>query len=211
MSSGYDQRRDESYRAAWELAWERLPVERLGEISHTIGSTFDGRTLTMDVLDSTASIDVISRRVDSDLPEHDRFLSIVILHFLAGDHRSTGPTDWVLFRQLPGGESFHTAFQERVVRKLAVAFSEGPEALVRAGRSLGGHEVDFGSATVVLDFLPRLPVRVTVWQGDDDVPGNATMLFPASAARTLPTEDFAEVGAVVLAALLRAFRVNTGQ
>jgi hypothetical protein len=132
------------------------------------------------------------------------------LHFLAGD-RTTCPTEWVLFRQLPGGESFHAAFQERVVRKLAVAFSESPEALVRAGRSLGGQEVDFGSATVELAFLPHLQVRVTVWQGDDEVPGNATMLFPASAARTLPTEDFAEVGAIVMAALLRAVRVNTGQ
>jgi hypothetical protein len=210
MSSGYDQRRDGSYRAAWELAWERLPVERLGEISQAIGSGFDGRTLTIDVLDSTASVDVMSRSVDSDLPEHDRFLSIVILHFLAGD-RTTFPTEWVLFRQLPGGESFHAAFQERVVRKLAVAFSESPEALVRAGRSLGGQEVDFGSATVELAFLPHLQVRVTVWQGDDEVPGNATMLFPASAARTLPTEDFAEVGAIVMAALLRAVRVNTGR
>jgi hypothetical protein len=73
---------------------------------------------------------------------------------------------------------------------------------------LCGRVEGFGSTTVVLGFLPNLPVRVTVWQGDDEVPGNATMLFPASASRLLPTEDFAEVGAAVLAALRRASRLS---
>jgi hypothetical protein len=211
MSSGYEQRREEAYGAAWELAWHQLPVARLGEIAHSTNSIFDGRTFIIKVLDSMATVDVLTKSVDCDLPEHDRFLSILILHFLKGDHRATGPTEWVLFRQLPGGESFHSAFQERVVRKLAVTFSERPVALAQAGRSLEGRVEDFGGTTVVLDFLPQLPVRVTVWQGDDEIPGNATMLFPASAARLLPTEDFAEVGAVVLAALQRAVRVSTDQ
>ncbi len=174
------------------------------EVAKATGSEFDGRTFCVRLLDRSASVDIETREVRSDLPEHDRFLSIVILHYLAGDHRVRPSEEWALFRQLPGGESFHGAFQKRVVDELALSFSEDPAALSRAGRRLCGRVEGFGSATVVLGFLPNLPVRVTVWQGDDEVPGNATMLFPTSASRLLPTEDFAEVGAVALAALRRA-------
>jgi hypothetical protein len=208
MSSGYEGRRHESYRAAWELAWERLPVGALPEVAMATGSEFDGRTFCVRLLDRSASVDIEAREVKSDLPEHDRFLSIVILHYLAGDHRVKPSEEWALFRQLPGGESFHGAFQKRVVDELARSFSEDPVALNRAGRRLCGRVEDFGSATVVLGFLPNLPVRATVWQGDDEVPGNATMLFPTSASRLLPTEDFAEVGAVSLAALKRASNLS---
>ena len=208
MSSGYEGRRNESYRAAWELAWDNLPIDALPEVAKATGSEFDGRTFHVRLLDRSASVDVETKEVCGDLPELDRFLSIVILHYLAGDHRAKPSEEWALFRQLPGGESFHGAFHKRVVEELARTFAEDPAALSRAGRRLCGRVEDFGSATVVLGFLPNLPVRVTVWQGDDEVPGNATMLFPASASRLLPTEDFAEVGAVVLAALRRASRLS---
>ena len=178
-------------------------MDRLPELARTTGSDFDGRTFCLKLLDRTAVVDVGTKEVRSDLPEHDRFLGIVILHYLAGDHGPQPQGDWALFRQLPGGESFHGAFQKRVVDRLATLFADRPQALVQAGKALGGRPERFGSATVVLPFLPALPVRVTVWQGDDEVPGNATILFLSSAASLLPTEDFAEVGSVVLAALLR--------
>ncbi len=87
---------------------------------------------------STAPPRWTSRRgeVHSDLPEHDRFLSIVILHYLAGDHRVKPSEEWALFRQLPGGETFHGAFQKRVVDELARSFSEDPGSLDRAGQRL---------------------------------------------------------------------------
>ncbi len=208
MSSGYEGRRNESYRAAWELAWERLPVRALPEVAKATGSEFDGRTFRVRLLDRSVSVDIEAREVQSDLPEHDRFLSIVILHYLAGDHQVKLSEEWALFRQLPGGENFHGAFQRRVVDELARSFSDDPGSLVQAGQRLYGRIEAFGSATVVLGFLPNLPVRATVWQGDDEVPGNATMLFPTSASRLLPTEDFAEVGAVALAALKRASNLS---
>ena len=88
MSSGYEGRRNESYGAAWELAWDNLPIDALPEVAKATGSEFDGRTFHVRLLDRSASVDVETKEVCGDLPELDRFLSIVILHYLAGDHRA---------------------------------------------------------------------------------------------------------------------------
>ena len=195
MGHLYDQLRKDGYLASLDLAWEDLLVKRSeGEI-------------VIPLLDGWATVDLARRNVIIDLPESDRFLEIVLLHYLRWSLQNEdegGPWEWSLFRQMPGGEAYQAAFQERAVLPLAKMFSNAPSNMVSAAKKLGGRIEPFGSATALLPFLPRLDVRVTVWQGDDEVPGNATILFPRTVPYMLPTEDYAEIGAVVLASLRRA-------
>lgn len=195
MGHLYDQLRKEGYQASLDLAWEDLLA---------IGAKGD---IVLPLLDGRATIDLSRRTVVIDLPETNRFLEIVVLHHLRWslqNEHEMGHREWSLFRQMPGGEAYQSAFQERAVLPLANMFSNDAAKLARAAKAIGGKIEQFGSVTAVLPFLPRLDVRVTVWQGDDEIPGNATILFPKTIPSMLPTEDYAEIGAVVLASLRRA-------
>ncbi|OPY33070.1 MAG: hypothetical protein A4E32_00742 [Methanomassiliicoccales archaeon PtaU1.Bin124] len=199
MGHLYDQVRQEGYSVALRQAWDDLEA------------VSKERSFKVAILDGTASLDLGSREIEFDLTEKGRFMEIVVLHYLAWAvvHESRLPRwDWALFRQMPGGEAYQAAFQQRVIAPLADAFSSAPRTLVHAAEQLGGRSEAFGSATVDVPFLPLLPVRVTVWQGDEEVPGNATMLFPKTLPPMLPTEDYAVVGEVVLAALKRVSSVQ---
>lgn len=201
MGHFYDQLRKEGYDASLALAWSDL--EELGPTE---------RRVTIPILDGKAVIDHDGRTIEIDLPENDKFLEIVVLHQLSWQLRYEGrsvPWEWALFRQMPGGEAYQAAFQERTVSPLAKEFSDMPDVLMSAAKRLGGRVEAFGSATVDIPFLPRLNVRITVWQGDEEVPGNATILFPKTIPPMLPTEDYAEIGQATMAALRR--RSSSGQ
>jgi len=174
------------------------------------GGVLDHGMIELDVLDGNAVVDLKNKTFASDLPESGLLLEIVVLHYLKGclDEGAKEEVEWSPFRQLKGGEAFHVAFQKRVVDSIAERFSSRPDDLISSGTKLKGKAERFGSATVVLRFLPHLHVRITVWQGDDEVPGNAAMLFSPGAGSLLPTEDFAEVGSVVLSALVRSSTVR---
>jgi hypothetical protein len=194
MGHFYDQLREDGYKASLDLAWDDLLAIRS-----------DGEFI-LPLLDGQVTVQLESRNVIIDLPGSDRFLEIVVLHYLRWSLQNEdkrGQWEWALFRQMPGGEAYQSAFQERTVRPLADVFSNDPTMMVKAAKGLGGRLEPLGSVTAVLPFLPHLEVRVTVWQGDDEVPGNATVLFPRTIPPMLPTEDYAEIGAVVLASLRR--------
>lgn len=192
------------YLPSLERAWEMLADAELKTLAGRSGGTVEGNRISLDLLGGKAVVDMKNEVVETSVPGSGP--EIVVLHYLKGcmDHDVDPNGEWLLFRQMSGGEAYQAAFQKRIVAAIAEKFSSRPNALVDSGIKLKGRTESFGSATVILPFLPKVHVRVTVWQGDQEVPGNATMLFSPGAGSLLPTEDIAEVGSLVLSALLRA-------
>ncbi|HSV41791.1 MAG TPA: DUF3786 domain-containing protein [Methanomassiliicoccales archaeon] len=198
----------EGYQKALDMAWDALGPYTVEELAVAARCETANDRLVVPLLDGWVLVDRDPRTIVSDLPENNIFLAIMVLHYLAGCARAPSQgeeSSWLIFRQLPGGEAFQAAFQKRVVRELALTFSNDPSQLVLAGSKLKGR-MEGPGACVRLPFLPRLPVKVIVWPGDDDIPGSANMLFPLRSSQILPTEDHSEIGAVVLSALRRSLR-----
>jgi hypothetical protein len=193
------------YLPSLKKAWDMLADSDLKTLAMRSGGTAKGNRLSLELLDGNAAVDVENKVIETSAPGSGIGMDIIILHYLKGcmDNDISPNGEWLLFRQMHGGEAYQAAFQKRTVAVIAELFSSRPNVLIDSGMKLKGKAEDFGSATVILDFLPKVHVRVTVWQGDDEVPGNATMLFSPGSGSLLPTEDLAEVGSLVLSALLR--------
>jgi hypothetical protein len=63
-----------------------------------------------------------------------------------------------------------------------------------------------GDAAFRFVALPRVPMAVVVWAGDDEGPGQARVLFDAHAGRCLPAEDLAGLGGQLAYRLVAAAR-----
>ena len=64
-----------------------------------------------------------------------------------------------------------------------------------------------GDAAIVMDVFPRLPLTYVIWEGDEEMPANGTILFDQTAQYYLPTEDLvvvAAAGASILGKTARA-------
>ena len=61
-----------------------------------------------------------------------------------------------------------------------------------------------GDASVRIDAFPKLPVTVVLWEGDQEIPGNANILFDETAPLLLAMEDLSVVGNLVSFRLRKA-------
>jgi hypothetical protein len=95
---------------------------------------------------------------------------------------------WVSPQALPYGDVFFRGPHQVDTDGLARRFGPRPEELTEAGRRLGGEPMTFGDASVQLPALPRVPVCIVLWRGDDEFPAGANLLVDRSAADHLPLD-----------------------
>ena len=112
----------------------------------------------------------------------------LLLYYLitADDTPSTG--NWVSFAELPDGRTYNTAFQGYSGDEIARKFGLNLEDFEKACNLVGGREVMVGNASFIFQALPRVPLMVTYWIGDEDFPSSCKILFDGSACHYLPID-----------------------
>ena len=130
------------------------------------------------------------RTTDQEL---NPFFSVIILHYLVGAQDVPLSSKLISFRELYGGSVYYDAFYNRAVRAIAAHFTDEPELLLEAAEPLSPKRIDKGDCAVELAVLPKLPLTVIIWKGDEEVSGSANILFDSTANKHLPTEDLAAI------------------
>ena len=129
---------------------------------------FGGKGLTLEGASSAPA---------GELQEVFPFMAVVPLHYLTGARDIPIAGEWISFRELDAGEFYFPAFSARTTPKLLKVFGESPELLVTAARRIGGSGIDHGDAGVSIPSLPKVPVGVVVWRGEEGLPPAVTMLY----------------------------------
>lgn len=136
-------------------------------------------------------------------------IAILLLHYLLTADAAPEADRWATFRELPGGLFYAAAFASHAETALAALAASrdaasGVSAFRRNGILLGGVDLDLADAAMCFQAFPRLRVAAVLWLGDDEFPGQARVLFDASACHYLPTEDLAGMGDWLAHQLVRA-------
>ena len=126
---------------------------------------------------------------------------ILILHYLSEASGVSPSGEWITFAQVPGGDMYLPNFQARSVDRLVRVFDGREETLAEAARPLGGVAADYGDASVQLQVLPRVPVLVTLWRGDDEFDASGNLLFDSTVTDYLSTEDMVVLAGMVVSEL----------
>lgn len=136
------------------------------------------------------------------------FLQALLLYYFVCADGAPLAGEWVSFADLPGGRMYNQAFQGYsgdVVRN-SISQSQGLETFKTACLALGGQPLEIGSASFTFQALPRVPLLITFWLGDEDFPSSCKVLFDASATHYLPIDGCAILGSQLTGKIVKRIK-----
>ncbi|AFQ42465.1 DUF3786 domain-containing protein [Desulfosporosinus meridiei] len=197
-----------NYRIAYNKYWQDLKKMVPEEIATHLAVTYssDTQQFIVSFFNSEYIVDYSTERIyrksDGHVPEINA--SIIMLNYLAYAKKPQDmPRKWVSLKELPkGGMLFYPAFHKDSILGLVKSFGQQPKGLLECAAALGGVPASFGDASAVFQAFPEIPLCVIVWEGDEEVQANATILFEPSIEHLLHIESAIGLG-MYLASKLR--------
>ena len=105
---------------------------------------------------------------------------------------------------LPGGQFFFRGPHKLATEKLEEVFGQRPERLYDVMDEFGAKRCKFGDACIELYVLPRIPLTIVIWQGDEEFGARASILFDETAAAQLPLDALWAAANLAIKALVKA-------
>jgi hypothetical protein len=149
--------------------------------------------------------DFTVRRADTG-EQPASFTQSLILTYLATADGTTPSSRWVGFRDLPDGMFYVQAFEGYSGGRLVRELQGGAAAFRRAAEALGGEPLEIGDAGYVFSVLPRVHLALVYWEGDEEFPSQARVLFEDTAAHYMSTDGLAILGSQLVGRILKASR-----
>jgi len=132
------------------------------------------------------------------------FQQALFLYYLATADGAPSTGKWVSFADLPAGRMYNAAFQGYSGDEITKAFGLDLDGFKTACLKMDGKPVDIGSASFIFQALPRVPLLLTYWLGDEDFPSSCKVLFDESAIHYLPIDACAILGSMLTGKIIRA-------
>ena len=105
------------------------------------------------------------------------------------------------YNEIPWGMHYYKAFQARCLNRLSGVYGHNAAKLAEDALAFGAKKVPGGDCSIEFDFIPDLTVRATVWEGDEEFPANAQILFSDNFLLAFSAEEMAAVGDTFMNAL----------
>ena len=102
---------------------------------------------------------------------------------------------------MPWGNHYNQVFQGRCVKRLAFSFGFNLGQFCRVMEKLGGEKLSVGDAGYEFVFLDDLKLRFMIWEGDEEFPPSAQILFSDNFSSAFHGEDMAAVGDISIGTL----------
>ena len=191
--------------------WERLASLEPDDVCRRAGAQHDPVTgcYLVPLLNRRVRVDPAARSVawDGDVGADERppgfTVALVSVVYLVGAKEIRPSGEWVTGESLPAGTFFFRGPHAMPTEELALRYGKDREGLLAAGARLGGTVGDMGDACVELWGLPRVPLRVVLWEGDDEFPSRVTMLVDRTADSQLALDALLSLAQYVASTLVR--------
>ena len=145
---------------------------------------------------------IYSCHEDSDQKPAAFLKELCILAYLINAKEIPIANKLVKGETLPGGQFFFRGVHKLPTEKLEKAFGEHPQILLDATKQFNAEKCEFGDASISLFVLPRLPLTIVVWRGDEEFEARASILFDQTAASHMPLDALLASVNLVVSALI---------
>jgi len=167
------------------------------------GVRWDGKEFTLNLLGRDFAIshpDYAIRALDEgNLPPLP--VQTFLLRYLLESKDVSWAGQWKTFREMPWGEMYIKPYTGRVLTRAAFTFGTRVAAFKAAAEKMGAEAVKHGDAGYRFDLIGGYQMQILVWEGDDEFPPNAQVLYSDNFAEGFAAEDRVVAGDILISTI----------
>ena len=108
---------------------------------------------------------------------------------------------WKTFREMPWGELYIKPYTGRVLTRAAFTFGTRVEAFKAACEKMGAVKLNHGDAGYQFDLIGGYSMQIMVWEGDEEFPPNAQIIYTDNFAEGFAAEDRVVAGDILISTI----------
>ena len=124
-----------------------------------------------------------------------------LLRFLLEGKQVDWAGQWKTFREMPWGEMYIKPYTGRVLTRAAFTFSFKLAAFSAACEKMGAVKLPHGDAGYQFQLLPGYHIQILIWQGDEEFPPNAQVIYSDNFAEGFAAEDRVVAGDILISTI----------
>ncbi len=124
-----------------------------------------------------------------------------LLRYLLEGRDTAWNGEWKTFREMPWGEMYIKPYTGRVLTRAAFTFGTRVAAFRSAAEKMGALPLKHGDAGYQFDLIGGYKMQILVWEGDDEFPPNAQVLYSDNFAAGFAAEDRVVAGDILITAI----------
>ena len=124
-----------------------------------------------------------------------------LLRYLLESKQVAWSGEWKTIREMPWGEMYIKPYTGRVLPRAAFTFGTRVAAFKAACEKLGALPLPNGDAGYQLDLIGEYQMRILVWEGDEEFPPNAQVLYTDNFAQGFAAEDRVVAGDILISTI----------
>ena len=109
--------------------------------------------------------------------------------------------EWKTFREMPWGEMYIKPYTGRVLTRAAFTLGTRVAAFRGAAEKMGATAVCHGDAGYQFELVPGYWMQILVWEGDEEFPPNAQVLYSDNFADGFAAEDRVVAGDILISTI----------
>ena len=172
-------------------------VSRLGSVQ------WDGKEFYVNLLGRTYAIShpVYAIRTLDEGKTPPLPTQTFLLRYLLESRDVAWSGNWKTFREMPWGEMYIKPYTGRVLTRAAFTFGTRVAAFRAACEKMGAVALPHGDAGFQFDLIGGYRIQILVWEGDEEFPPNAQVIYSDNFAEGFAAEDRVVAGDILISTI----------
>lgn len=112
---------------------------------------------------------------------------------------------WKTFREMPWGEMYIQPYTGRVLTRAAFTFGTRIDAFRKAAERMNAVKLPHGDAGYQFELVHGYQMQILVWEGDEEFPPNAQVLYSDNFETGFAPEDRVVAGDILISTIKANF------
>ncbi len=124
-----------------------------------------------------------------------------LLRYLLESKNVAWEGSWKTFREMPWGEMYIKPYTGRVLTRAAFTLGTRVDAFRAAAEKMGALALQHGDAGYQFNLIGNYQMQILVWEGDEEFPPNAQVIYSDNFADGFAAEDRVVAGDILISTI----------
>ena len=187
--------------AHYEEKYRKLDPEEV--TSRVTDVKWDGKEFYVNLLgrEFALSHPVYAIRAADNGPVPPLATQTFLLRYLLESKTVAWGGTWKTFREMPWGEMYIKPYTGRVLTRAAFTFGTRVAAFRAAAEKMGAVALKHGDAGFQFDLIGGYRMQIMVWEGDEEFPPNAQVIYSDNFESGFAAEDRVVAGDILISTI----------